>query len=436
MSGDNKRKLSFEFKIFYFVLFLFLVTVGFIAFMIYYPQTLPKEYDVVTYQKIKKLATLDDSYVNFSKEATLTAVGDVMVHRAQMLRAYDSESNSFDFDKAFAYMGDTLSRADYTIANLETTLAGKGKSVNPIFQGYSDFPRFNSPESLADALKNHGVDFLGTANNHSIDSKEQGIISTLDYLDKLDFSHTGTARTESEQQELTIVEVNEIKFGICAFTYATNGLPLPSDKPYLVNTLDEYKEDKIEAVCGQVRDLKQAEVDFVLVLAHWGVEYKTVPASKQKELADKLFRAGADVIFGSHPHVVQPMEVREIVNPDGSKRLGVCIYSLGNFISSQTNRSGPDKDLGLMMNVSFYKDKTQTRIDAVEVTPTCVYWSDETIGVIPVEYALSNRDKYPLIDNRAWSRMEYAQKRIISVVTNQFDLDYEKVGNWYQIQLD
>lgn len=422
-------------RVFIVLFILTALTAGGVIYLHYMTVPVSQELEAVTFSKVMKMGTASPVYIDTSREVTLTAVGDVMVHRAQMLRAYDSETDTFDFDKAFAYMGDTLSAADYTIGNLETTIAGRNNGVNPVFHGYSDYPQFNSPESLVDALKNSGVDFLGTANNHSIDSKAKGIVATLDYLDKMGIPHTGTARSEEEQEKLCIVEINEIKFGICAFTYATNGLPIPSDQPYLVNTLNEYKEDKMEAMCQQVRDLRKAGADFVLVLAHWGVEYKTVPSSYQEKLADRLFNAGADVIFGSHPHVVQPMEIRRLANADGSTRIGVCIYSLGNFISSQTNKAGPDKDLGLMMNVSFYKNKDEKKLQSVAVTPTCVYWSDDTIGVVPVEYALENEDKYPLINEQGWNRIRYAHDRIISVVTNRYGLDYELKDKWYEIKI-
>lgn len=403
--------------------------------MIYGTQPKQTEFDVVTYERIMRLASLSDDYTATVSEVTMTAVGDVMVHKAQLDRAYRSGSDSFDFTDTFAYVRDILGEKDYTVANLETTLAGRDKGVGTKYYGYNDYPMFNSPEVLADTLKACGVDFLSTVNNHSMDSKISGVYATLDYLDQLDLAHTGTARSKDEKDALCLQTVNDITFGFCAFTYDTNGINVPTDSDFAVNTLKNYDSERVEWVCQRIRDLKLAGADFVIVIAHWGIEYQTKPSSYQTDLTDKFFKAGADVIFGSHPHVVQPMEVRTIMNPDGTKRTGVCIYSMGNFVSSQTNKAGPDKDLGLIMNVTFKKEKGACSIEAVEVTPTYVYWTDEIIGVVPVEYAVNNPSDYPLIDSKGWSRISYAHDKIISVVSGLYNLDYTLSDGWYQIKL-
>lgn len=403
--------------------------------MIYGTQPKQTGVDVVTYEKIMRLASLSEDYTASASEVTMTAIGDVMVHKAQLDRAYRSGSDSFDFTDTFAYVKDILGEKDYTVANLETTLAGRDKGVGTRYYGYNDYPMFNSPEVLADTLKACGVDFLSTVNNHSMDSRISGVYATLDYLDQLEFAHTGTARSKEEKDELCLQTVNDITFGFCAFTYDTNGINVPADSDFAVNTLKNYDSDRVEWVCQRIRDLRSAGADFVIVIAHWGIEYQTKPSSYQTDLTDKFFKAGADVIFGSHPHVVQPMEVRTIMNPDGTKRTGVCIYSLGNFVSSQTNKSGPDKDLGLIMNVTFKKEKEACSIEAVEVTPTYVYWTDEIIGVVPVEYAVNDPSDYPLVDSKGWSRISYAHDKIISVVSGLYNLDYELLDGWYQIKL-
>lgn len=369
------------------------------------------------------------------KEVTMTAVGDVLIHKYQMDRFYRAETDSFDFTEMFSYVKDILREKDYTVANMEGPLAGRYKGAGTEYYGYTEFPTFNSPEVIADTLKDVGVDFLNTANNHSMDAYEEGVYATLDYMDQLGLAHTGTARSKEEQDRLCIEEVNGITFGFTSFTYDTNGIPLPADAPYCVNSLKWYQEDAVNEVLERVENLRNAGVDFVIVIAHWGDEYVVKPSQAQEDLENKLFAAGADVIFGSHPHVVQPMEVKKVRDTDGKERTGVCIYSMGNFVSSQTNQKGPDKDLGLIMNVSFKKENDQCFIEAVEVTPTYTFWTSEIIGVVPVEYAINSPEDYPLIDANGWGRIHYAHDKIISVVADEYNVGYNLVDGWYQIIL-
>lgn len=431
----RKRKMNFGVKLIILLYVLSFLTGGLVSYARYGMQPEQTEFDVVTYEKVAALANLPEAYASPVAEVTMTAVGDVMVHKAQMDRFYEESSDSFDFTDMFAYVKELLGEKDYTVANLETTLAGRDNGVGQKIYGYNDYPMFNSPEVLADTLKDTGIDFLSTANNHSLDSKAKGIYATLDYIDSLDFSHTGTARSKEEQDALCIEEVNGLTFGFTAFTYDTNGLTVPEDAPFCVNTLKGYAKAEVDKAVERVKSLRDAGVDFVIVIAHWGIEYQTTPSSYQTDLADKLFAAGADVIFGSHPHVVQPMDIRTVKNPDGTERTGVCIYSMGNFVSSQTNKAGPDKDLGLIMNVTFHKENGVCSIAAVEVTPTYVYWTDDVIGVVPVEYAITAPSDYPLIDSKGWSRISYAHDKIISVVASAYNLQYNLSDGWYHITL-
>lgn len=431
----SRRKSNLKRNVIIVLYILSFITGGAVSFMLYGTKPLQTEFDVITYEKLLKLASLSEAYTAPASEVTMTAVGDVMVHKAQLDRAYRDGTDSFDFTDTFAYVKDILGEKNYTVANLETTLAGRNNGVGTKYYGYNDYPMFNAPEVLADTLMDCGVDFLSTVNNHSMDSKVGGVYATLDYLDGLGLAHTGTARSQAEKDELCLKTVNNITFGFCAFTYDTNGIPVPEDSDFAVNTLKNYANDRVGWVCQRIRDLRLAGADFVIVIAHWGIEYQTKPSSYQTDLTNQFFNAGADVIFGSHPHVVQPMELRKISNPDGTSRTGVCIYSMGNFVSSQTNKAGPDKDLGLIMNVTFRKENNVCSIDAVEVTPTYVYWTDDVIGVVPVEYAVMHPSQYPLVDSKGWSRISYAHDKIISVVSELYSVDYELVDGWYRMVL-
>ena len=370
------------------------------------------------------------------REVTLTVVGDVMMHSWQIQRSYDPATDSFDVSDSFTYVEKYLSHADYTIANLETTLPGRyNGSINDVL-GYSDYPMFSSPEILANNLKDAGVDFLQTANNHSLDSWEDGVYATIDYLDSIGIPHTGTFKSQEENDKLCIVDINGITFGFVAYTYGTNGLPVPSEHPYCINTLDNYDDAKLEEMYSKVRALDAAGVDFVCPLIHFGTEYTEVPDSWQEMVVDGLFEAGADVIFGGHPHVVEPIDVRTITNPDGTTRTGWVVYSFGNFVSSQ-RYDGVNKDLGMITDFTFTKEfvdgQTINSVTQVKVEPTYVYWTDSTIGVIPVLEAYNHKSDYSFLSDGDWNRIDYAKDHVIEVVTAKGSLDYSIDGDMFVV---
>lgn len=370
-----------------------------------------------------------------TKHVTMTAIGDIMMHQWQITRGYDAATDTFDYADSFTYVEPYLSEADFTFGNLETTFAGRYQGSSSDILGYACYPMFNAPEVLGNNLKDAGVDFLATANNHSLDSGLQGAYSTLDYLDSIGIPHVGTARNEEEQQELCIVEVEGITFGFSCYTYATNGIPVPSGAPYCVNTLEMYEESRIQKMCDNVRALDAAGVDVVMPIIHFGTEYREMPDSWQEMCVDKLFEAGADVIIGSHPHVVEPMEIREITNPDGTTRTGYVIYSLGNFISSQRYESGVMKDIGLILDMEFEKTGSVTNLVAWRFAPTYVYWTDDVIGVVPVIEAYENREQYSFLEEKDWNRIADSYQKTIQTLTAITDCPYEIVDYEYVFQI-
>ena len=209
--------------------------------------------------------------------------------------------------------------------NLETTFAGEDR-------GYSGYPTFNSPSSLGEALKNIGIDVLSTANNHSMDKRESGLISTLDALDEIGIAHTGTYRSKEEQDTILVKDVNGIKIAFLAFTYGTNGIPVPEGKEYLVNLIDE------ELILKQIELAKAENVDVICASMHWGVEYVQKQNSEQESLANLLFENGVDIIIGNHPHVVEPMEKRTITLEDGTEKDVFVVYALRKFHIRTSNK--------------------------------------------------------------------------------------------------
>lgn len=368
--------------------------------------------------------------------ATLTVIGDVMMHEWQIERSYDPATDTFDVSDSFTYISKYLCDADMTIANLETTFAGRNNGASNAVCGYSGYPMFNAPECLGDTLKDIGVDFLQTANNHSLDSWEDGLYATIDYIDKLGLMHTGTFKTKEDSEELCIVDINGISFGFVAYTYATNGLPVPEERPYCINTLEMYDEEKLEEMYAKVRALDEAGVDFVCPLIHFGTEYTEVPDSWQEMVVDGLFENGADVIFGGHPHVVEPIDVRTITNPDGTTRTGYVVYSFGNFISSQ-RYDGVNKDLGIITDFTFSKQYVDgefvTKVENIKVEPTYVYWKDQTIGVVPVLEAYNHKEDFGFLSENDWNRINFAQGHVIELLMSYGNLQYTEENDKYVI---
>lgn len=321
----------------------------------------------------------------------MSAFGDTMCHLTNIKNAYDSSSKNYDFSNVFKNIRKYTENADITIGNLETTFAGNSR-------GYTGYPTFNAPEILGQNLKDIGVDVLTTANNHCMDKGNSGLVSTLNFLDNYGIAHTGTARSEDEQNTILIKDVNGIKIAFLSYTYGTNGITIPSDKPYSVNLIDK------ELIKKHITAAKEQNVDVICVSMHWGIEYKLKPNSTQKELANFLFDNGVDIILGSHPHVLEPMEKRTITLNDGTTKDGFVIYSLGNFVSGQIYANTKST---VILDIQITKNSEgKISIDSVKYTP--VYLYDKGANS-------KSRTRYTLIDiNQAIKNYEDGKDNSIS----------------------
>ncbi len=295
-----------------------------------------------------------------SKDITINMAltGDIMCHNTVYNDAFDVANNTYDFSHMFEDIKYHIQTADIAIGNLETTFAGNGV-------GYSGYPTFNTPEQLAYTLKKVGFDVLSTANNHCYDKGYTGLESTINYLDEADISHTGTYKSEEDQNTILIKDVKGIKIAFLSFTYGTNGITVPSDKTYSVNLINN------DLILKQLSLAKEQNPDLICVSMHWGIEYQTQPNAEQLSLANFLFENGADIIIGNHPHVLQSMEKREITLPDGTTKDGFVIYSLGNFISGQNKAYTKDSAI-LNLNITKSVDGKMT-INSVTYTPIYTY---------------------------------------------------------------
>lgn len=295
------------------------------------------------------LCFLWSSSIN-SQEVSFLFMGDIMGHGPQIKSAWQENKKQYEYSEVFNPLEDIISSVDFAIGNLEVTLAGKP------FKGY---PQFSSPDELAVACKNSGMDVLVTANNHSCDRKNKGIVRTLDVLDSLKILHTGTFKDvkNREKNNLLVLSKEGIKVGLLNYTYGTNGLPF-SD-PVYVNLVDSVliKKDVINA--------KNKDLDKLIVFVHWGYEYKDFPNSYQKKYNRFFQGLGVDVVIGSHPHVIQPMVYSKENNHEF-----LTVFSLGNFVS---NQRAERKDGGAMFRLSFQKTDNNIQISRKEYIPVWVH---------------------------------------------------------------
>ena len=198
-----------------------------------------------------------------------------------------------------------------------------------------------------------------------MDKSYSGLESTLDFLDDFGIAHTGTARSKEEQNTILVKDVNGIKIAFLSFTYGTNGITIPSDKEYAVNLIDK------DLIKEQINLAKEQNVDLICVNMHWGIEYKLKQNSTQEDLADFLFENGVDLILGSHPHVLQPMEKRTITLEDGTTKDGFVIYSLGNFMSGQIY---PNTKSSVILDIQITKsEENRISIDSINYVPIYLY---------------------------------------------------------------
>lgn len=305
--------------------------------------------------------------------STLAVCGDAMSHMPQTRDAYDSQAGAYDYKPMIRFAKPWIEQADYAVVNLETTFAGG--------PDYSGFPAFNTPDALGDALKDAGFDLVSTANNHCLDRGYDGMVRTLDVLDNLGLAHVGTYRSAVEraaQNGVHVADVGGIKIAFLSYTYGTNGIPLSKSHPDTVNILhtDYMSEAQVLDTARIADDLAAAEAlspDLIAVIVHWGVEYQTTQNEHQEEIADFLFDHGADVILGSHPHVLQPMETRTLTDRDGTTHTGFVCWSLGNFISSQNDEY---TDTTVVLNLELTKNPNTGATDVTKVGYVPLYMLD------------------------------------------------------------
>lgn len=322
---------------------------------------------------------------------SFVAVGDNLIHDTVYKQAAARTSSGYDFSYDYEKVAHLIEEPDVAILNQETIISTE--------HNVSSYPQFNSPVEVGEEMLDIGFDVFNIATNHSIDCGEKGLISAINFWKEKNAITTGAYLNSEDFAAIPMNEVNGVKIAYLGFTESTNGLKLPQDSDVILMLASD------ENILQQ-RIMKAKETaDVVVVNAHWGNEYTHEPTDAQRTLAEKLASWGADVIIGTHPHVIQPVEY--IINNDGRKTL--VAYSLGNFISAQ-NR-GP-RMLGGMLNFEVVKNNTSG-----EITLENVKFS----GVVThYGYNYSNIRIYPLSDYTE----ELASKHGVISKTSGFSLQY------------
>ncbi|AGA68137.1 Bacterial capsule synthesis protein PGA_cap [Desulfitobacterium dichloroeliminans LMG P-21439] len=263
---------------------------------------------------------------------TLTALGDILMHNT-LTWAGGQPDGSYAFD-FFGEVRDLMEEGDYCTTNLETALAGPET-------GYTGYPLFNSPDPIVDHLKEYGVDGVVATNNHLLDRGYLGALRTVKVIEEAGLDTLGIKKS-AEESGFLIKDIRGTQVGYLSYTYGTNGLSLPAEHSYFINMLE--KERILQDI-----DALRPQVELLILVLHWGVEYSTEPTAEQRSLAREFLEAGADAIVGSHPHVIQPVEYFTI---NGKKKF--VAYSIGNFIGDQR---GQERNSGVILQLKFGVEK-------------------------------------------------------------------------------
>ena len=330
------------------------------------------------------------------KEITATVIntGDIILHSTVLDGAKTGDGN-YDFSAFFTQATNYFKAADLATANLEVTLGGTESGA------FSGYPAFNAPDSVLDAIKNSGLNFLTTANNHCYDTGLFGLKRTVQQLRAKNIDFIGTKESDADPTYI-IKDVNGVKIGMVAYTYenssgagqkSINGNIVKAEANSLINS---FSYDRINAFYTEaqsvVKDMNQQGADAVVFYMHWGEEYQLNANTWQKTIAQKLCNIGVDVIVGGHPHVVQPIE---LIYSEDSQNTTVCLYSMGNAISNQCKElmnpectTGHTED-GVLFEFTFTKyGDGETALTAVDVIPT---WVNKYRGGSGYQYTM-----YPL----------------------------------------
>lgn len=342
----------------------------------------------------------NDEIVN--SKVTLVAVGDNLIHNT-LITAGEQEDGSLDYTSLYANIKPEIEKADIAVIDQETILGGSS------FE-YTGYPLFNSPWEIGDAAIDAGFDIFNCATNHTMDMGWAGIEKELEYFSgKENVVALGINADERDYNSITYYEKNSITFALLNYTFGTNGIPLPEDKPWCVNLLDK---DKVTA------DIKEARenADVVIVFPHWGTENSHDVSDYQKEYTKLFSDLGVDIVIGCHPHVLQPVEW--VTNESTGKKM-IVYYSLGNFISHQIEL---DQLCGGMAQLTIEKHGDEIEISSAKLVPiVCHYNRGENDKFVFDVYKLSDyTDELAASHSQSGGTVEYYTNLVNDVIDEEF----------------
>lgn len=349
--------------------------------------------------------------------ARIMANGDLLYHDIIYISAKKADG-TYDFHENFEYVKPWLKQADLVLGDFEGTV-----NKDHYLAGY---PLFNAPGEVMDAIKDAGYQVLDLAHNHILDSQIEGVVSTADAIEKAGMTPVGVYTHESrDKAPLVIKEVNGIKVAILAYSYGFNGIEQSISQEDYNRYLSDLDEDKMKAEIERA----EKEADITVIMPQMGVEYQIEPTEEQKKLYHKMIDWGADIIFGGHPHVVEPAET---VEKDGDKKL--IIYSMGNFISNQRIETMQDvenakwTERGVLMDVTIKKKSGKTTIETAKAHPSWVSRTPKG-GYSPEGYPLYLYQTYILEDfiegGKYRSQLDEATKERVDIAYKEMN---EHVG--------
>ncbi len=349
------------------------------------------------------IETTTEEQMLFSS-VSFVAVGDNLIHKPIYNQAAARMTDGYDFSYAYENLGEIISTPDVAILNQETIISTE--------HNVSTYPMFNSPVEVGEEMLELGFDVFNIATNHSIDCGEKGLVSAINFWKSKNAITCGAYLDRDDYSDIPTHEVNGVKIAYIGFTESTNGLSLPSDSEVILVRASE--ETRLQQRIIDAKDV----ADVVVVSAHWGNEYTHEPTESQRQLAQKLASWGADVIIGTHPHVIQPVEY--IDNADGSRTL--VAYSLGNFISAQ-NR-GP-RMLGGILNFEIMKNNAtgDLSFENVKFSGVVTHYgqSYSNLRLYPLgEYTDELASKHGVLNNTADFSLQYLYDIIEKVIDKQF----------------
>jgi len=339
------------------------------------------------------------------RSVRLRAVGEITATDRQLKYAATGDG-SYDFTGQLAKIAPSLGNADYTLANIGTTLGMyKGRA-------HTGSGKLNSPGELADALKAAGVDMVSLANDHMLDRWFDGMKNTIAETEEAGLAHVGAYATEADRDAEKIVEIGGIRFGFVAYTQSTNDMEKEADEAATIYGVPYLHASDIE---DDIADLRAAGADVVVAFAHWGADDAVEPDDTQLQFARTFALAGADVVLGTHPDGVQQVEYYPVPDDDGNTRNVLIAYSLGKFLTTESGTSAMILDF----TVSEMSDGTY-RVEKVGFVPTFCWEHDGMVEVVASAGCMVNRPSD--MDNDDYTAMTVAYNETDMALSHSIDM--------------